>query len=103
MKAAESRRAAALAVEVAELKQQVAILTADSSLCPSLSQDTPRSLSDAVTRQVSHRISENQNHITSRTPNKRHEKHTWLPVSLLALVLLRQWVGQMCPLKAFWR
>ncbi len=54
MKAAESRRAHALAVEVAELKQQLAALQAPDDKSPSsLSQCTPRrSTSDGGSLQV---------------------------------------------------
>lgn len=52
MKAAESARAHALAVEVAELKQQLAVLQASDKLPSDLSQCTPRSISHDGSHQV---------------------------------------------------
>ncbi|KAK9917848.1 hypothetical protein WJX75_008887 [Coccomyxa subellipsoidea] len=54
MKAAESARAYALAVEVAELKQQLAVLQASDKLPSDLSQCTPRSISHDDSHQEAH-------------------------------------------------
>lgn len=55
MKAAESRRAHALAVEVATLKQQMAVLQTDKSSCSDSFRTVSRTTSDAASHQVEHR------------------------------------------------
>ena len=52
MKAAESRRAHALAVEVATLKQQMAELQTEKSSCSESYRTVSRTTSDAASHQV---------------------------------------------------
>lgn len=54
MKAAESRRAHALAVEVATLKQQMAMLQTEKSSCSDSYRTVSRTTSDAASHQVDH-------------------------------------------------